>query len=159
MKRWQKIILSVVLIIKLLIVTVTLGFAGDEYIQTWSAVAASTANAESSTCTVNGGTATADCAINVEGASMIQVQWDTSLSANVSTDIDINILISNDCRKFQNGTTATTGIYYEQTAIGDGVVGAIRGGLTPAGKCIKVRIDNDDGVNAATIEISVYVVR
>lgn len=159
MKKWQKVTLSIVLIIKLIIVTASIGFAGDEYIQTWSALGTSTANNESTTCTVNGGTATADCAINIEGAQMIQVQWDTASVTNVSTDMDLNILTSNDCRKFQNGITATTGIYYEVTGIGDGVVGAIRGGLTPAGKCIKIRLDNDDASNTAGMEVSVYVTR
>lgn len=160
MKKWQKYVLSTVLIIKLIIVMAVTAFAGtDEYIQTWVAGGTSTANIEPGTCTVNGGASTADCSINIEGAKTIQIQWDTLTVTNVSTDIDINVITSNDCRKFQNGTTATTGIYYATIGVGDDVIGAIPGGLTPAGKCIKIRIDNDDAGNVAGIEISVLVTR
>ena len=159
MKRWQKITLAVVLIIKLIIVTATMGFAGDEYVLTFTNITASAANQGATSCTLNGAAISADCPILVKDADTIQVQWDTLTITNVSTDIDINIITSNNCIKYQNGTTATTGIFYQTETIGDEVIGAIPGGLTPAGKCIKVRIDNDDGVNAAGIEISVYVTR
>lgn len=159
MKKWQKIFLAIVLIVKILIVGVTMANAGDLYEVSWSAVAASTANVDVSTCKKNGVTISAPCDIDVENAQSVQVVFDTATVINVSTDIDLNAIMSNDCRKYQNGTTATTGIYYAVTSIGNGIIGAISGGLTPAGKCFRFRIDNNDAVNAATMDAQIYVVK
>jgi len=100
----------------------------------------------------NGQTPDIDTAINVGLAKSITIQFDTTPSAHVSTSSDLNIITSPD------GTNWDTIVYAEAfAAFGDNAVQTIA--LTPGIGFIKLRCDNNDGVNDAAPEARVVVRR
>lgn len=115
-----------------------------EYTLEWSAIGTSTVNQQPTT----------DTEIYTANAKNIFIHFNTRDVNNVSTDIDLNILASPDCRNYDDGVNY---IYASENDIVDAREGVFA--LTPGMKCIKLRIDNDDGANAASIIVTVIVTK
>jgi len=113
----------------------------QRYNFTWGAFAVS-----------NGVAPDSDDAIDVGSAKSIAVQFDTTPTANVSTDVDLNIITSPD------GTNWDTVDYAAAVAsLGDNAMKTVA--ITTGINFIKLRADNNDGVNNAAPVARVVVRR
>lgn len=90
-----------------------------------------------------------DKIIDVRDARSIAIRYDTTATANVSTDTDINVICSFD------GVIWDSIAYTSEENIVDNVTGTFL--VTPGVVAIKITADNNDGGNNSAPSVIVYV--
>jgi hypothetical protein len=97
----------------------------------------------------NGKAPDADSILEVRRGESIHLQADTTATANVSTDTDINVITSND------GTNYDTVPYATLANLGDNAIQSIM--VTAGPKFMKLTADNNDGANNSAPAVRVWI--
>jgi hypothetical protein len=133
--------------------------SSSRYVLQWSAITALAVNqAPDENATLNGtSTGVTDQSIPYGVAYSASISCSTLNSdvTNVSTDIDINVIASQDGINYDSGTTTRGYVMGFFDSLGDNIQDTE--GLTPGPVFFKLRLDNNDGVNAAGAKCRITV--
>jgi len=160
----KKLLLTALFLTIILIPALVLAQSNNTHTDRYTITLSATAGQDEiipTACTVstNGGTArtlAADCEIIAEGADMIYVHYDSTATANTSTDWSINIRgIGESGSSYPTASTDPTDTsYHEEDGLADAQLGGF--GLTPSPYAIKIRTD-ENAVGGLVVAATVIV--